>query len=206
MIYQHIKSDIYDTKCMLQNRQTNTMSLLVQQGGDGELLETEFYTGRAREPACIQNNATSGQQRVVWPCGTRVFVVTMVSNSWGIPAGRAVCCILPSPPNHTRTHTHIHTHKHKHTHRLTPFLLWGPCPLTDSRGGGGGAEEMLQGSRGLHCFAVTHRGNMKPKPHLVHHGTLEEGYTLTLGCDEVVWTVGWSSLKVKLNECSHHWC
>lgn len=26
MTYQHIKSDINDTKCMLQNRQTNTVS------------------------------------------------------------------------------------------------------------------------------------------------------------------------------------
>lgn len=95
MIYQHIKSDVNDTKCMLQNRQNNTVSppaALTSQASEDDDDEhsrrQEFCTGKSvsREPCTHPETQLAGQTCF------RMCLHPLLRLSAGVDV--AVCCIL----------------------------------------------------------------------------------------------------------------
>jgi len=103
MIYQHIKSDINDTKCMLQNRQNNTASppaapSQVSDDDDGLSRRQEFCTGKGvpREPCAQPETQLAGQT-----CNLLCLSVfaSPPTAEWQVLTWRSFAYCLPLPPS-----------------------------------------------------------------------------------------------------------
>lgn len=174
MIYQHIKSDINDTK-MHASKQTDQYDVTPpcsdgsgQGGGDDDEHSRRQSSVQIRvfpeSPTCILKQNWQ-DRHVLSLC---LHVLSSLCLSLGSGVHMAVCCILSA---------------------LAFLWRWDQLITQGSQQGG----RAQQGAGFQVCIAFTLQHNMKSaaQPHLVQHEIQEGTLTPGLECDVVVWNV-WS--------------
>lgn len=159
-------------KCMLQNRQTNTMSPPTRSDGSGQGGGDDDEHSRRQSsvqirvfpesPTCILKQNWQ-DRHVLSLC---LHVLSSLCLSLGSGVHMAVCCILSA---------------------LAFLWRWDQLITQGSQQGGEGAAG--SGVPGLHCLHTQHNMKSAAQPHLVQHEIQEGTLTPGLECDVVVWNV-----------------